>query len=1296
MAITSEEYKYLYNTKNKTAPFNIGVEMPDTLITVNGTNDYKLLDAPNLDWNNTHLFWAEMAGRRGIWDSNVDETNPTGRDIRNSFYPNYTWPSFLEAYDGKETLTPPSWAATGNINHSDEMLDILNYLLWRVLSLDYFADNWDNINTQVVEYNLLSWYEGYSWWHDKLVEYGETNEVTINPDDYLTNNFYTIPNGQDISSFRYIINPNNPKVSDFNISSSLIEGHPLNNLLINAIPIASNDPNSPIQTIYNENIDKLHYAVKSNNPAKIESLVPNNNSVVCGPVIPVIQINIAGNESLSTYIFEFALSTTGRFNQSNKTYKQQKEELLMTNGLPNTADGGETTSMFFNCGFDAMENTGDSGTEVKLYITQAANLKPGNKFGRTENKEYMTFTISKVSNLVKNVTLINNATEEAYNEGQTIYLPYWKKEEDKYEIVINYGEESEVNETHGIFSDPSVYGIYPLFIIKNETTKDVKGTMNDDGTFTGDNTVNESGDSNGYGSIIFDNETNKYYYVPPTEKSNDMIIRIYCLFYYKDDSNLPLINPCLRSFTVNLVSDVVNEIIFYDGKRTIKVFDSSIGIEKSQVAPNQNYVDFSGYKDWYLPVETPEYDETTLELDNSTHQYYYMDGGEYVQAIGQYDPNVDYYIEDDNNRVPYTYAIKSLVFNDNNNTFKLTNLNNIVARSIYSPDVHYRFCGVIPSNTINRDWAALQANGDILNEPEYFNGFDYISNTAENIYEDLNTKVDDITLPQTPHEILTGENTVITPELKKDNVTLKESKNVIITDTLGNFEGTLFSVPTIKLDTDFFNLEYHYEAASTNAKALYNLTLKKSTAILPYENGVITCDNNAGKFNADNDYYYLVFEVYCPEGTTTWGVSYKECNAYYFLKIVRKNTEKPLVAFQTFNELTHNIEYTLNNGDTDDTIEHYNLLNIVKKPIYLNRLLNETALNQNKKFRGKQWWYLYGLRENVQAIAWSDVNIWRDCFQIYNEGDECYFIELEDPNLTYNDYPIEYNKTVYENPGSGSESETITKYLGKDSNGKISSGPFLYAKFLKRIDSTNNALIIPCESNYIAITLSMTVGNDPKYTRNEAASYSGFPIYKKEYDFKFAQETINPETGLVEFKTITSEPVQITNIPLYDEANGILNINQQNTNWTQAKSIYLISNEFGTPDEEETRDDILKILHSFNVEYDINGIDENKINAHFIATNNCDFNMITIAEETNGTIPTITIDKTKPLHFCWLESEHNESSDNGRIRLIGYKPNNVIPASGELIETKIKITYDHVGIYGDKELVVNIRLKKHD
>ena len=52
MAITSREYKYLYDTKNKTAPYNIGVEMPDTLITVNGTNN----SGSRISFNMTPIF----------------------------------------------------------------------------------------------------------------------------------------------------------------------------------------------------------------------------------------------------------------------------------------------------------------------------------------------------------------------------------------------------------------------------------------------------------------------------------------------------------------------------------------------------------------------------------------------------------------------------------------------------------------------------------------------------------------------------------------------------------------------------------------------------------------------------------------------------------------------------------------------------------------------------------------------------------------------------------------------------------------------------------------------------------------------------------------------------------------------------------------------------------------------------------------------------------------------------------------------------------------------------------------
>ena len=50
-----------------------GVQVPNTLITVNNTPDYKVLDAPNIDWDAYQMDWPKSVYKFASGERNSDD-----------------------------------------------------------------------------------------------------------------------------------------------------------------------------------------------------------------------------------------------------------------------------------------------------------------------------------------------------------------------------------------------------------------------------------------------------------------------------------------------------------------------------------------------------------------------------------------------------------------------------------------------------------------------------------------------------------------------------------------------------------------------------------------------------------------------------------------------------------------------------------------------------------------------------------------------------------------------------------------------------------------------------------------------------------------------------------------------------------------------------------------------------------------------------------------------------------------------------------------------------------------------
>lgn len=1324
-----------------------GLPIPQKMVTIGGSDDYKLIDAPNIDWNKTYLFWAEQAKAKGIWNNSPEQNE--GRDIRSSFYPDYIWPSCEGTSTRVESY--PQWADTGLIQNSDDVLDILNYLLWRVLSLDYFADNWDNINTQFPEYTRLSWGTSLNWWYEQI-NASDLQEALKTPFlQELSSKYGSMPSGND---FTYLLDPD----------KTIQEGDYINKINIGTLNVSVNDIMNSISEnrdeyinviskIANEHYNDLKFGILTNHPGNFKSvwLKVNNKELSsslenpCVKFLPGGDIHIAEdgsyelgyvellNENLETVrlnTFVYSLITDGKFNDVGtlEEFNQNKINVLANKNLPKSKlDGGsnltaEQKELFKY--LDYCPNGVGEGVTVTLSFEQeASTTDPAHKFARKEEDPFLQFKLRKVSNSVTTLNLVDEQTGEAWERTEPLFVPFRHTEDDKYEIIINYPEEdNEIYRKYGL-DNSSTYGIYPHFVVKGQQgenisnntyvdyLKDCLNNINSDngqleGTF-----IHKAQSSSGvnysnfnYGNVIYEN--GKYYYVPPRAEDypdllSDMTVYIYCLLYYKDNNMPRYINPCTLSLTVLVRPDVENKIVFYDGKETIYSWDNNLQRRiPSLITKHSNWINDSTtyYTNHYTKQTTANITKIFSDNDNdytlidSLYTFYRKnEDNEYVETSAQlvkdtYLDSVDYYLEDNLHKdkiTDYSYSVKTIklswssykeyseeeytnslneVIDESRYVFSNLCVGNFggytgkssfsetIARSLFTQNVHVDFLGLIPSNLIetretdlgeDSNFESLQYNSEtrlntnetIYYENEYLNGYYESRKNQDDLYTSSNINNVHLNLPQHESDLLNlissfGVEPTETSETngnKKFTVNTSEYINSLqYTDgtTIPNtglkvLDNTFINSPENAvsriLRTNLFNIKYTHDVYNVDTEKVirYELEFRRSTAMFPYENGLFRGKNSSGSnviYNADSDYYYLVFKVSCPAGSN-FGAAYKECHAYYFLRILRApkddNNIAPLIQFiQTegldYSLSTNYIHYTAKHGDEDKT---YSFFPLVETPIYLNRCLTENAIGQNQRFKGKQWWFLSGLRNEGSSGSWAQNEISSDCFSICNIGDTYYRtspdFSLSHANWNYSRYLFpEHGMDI--RPTQDSKLSGVTYMEGKILNigeketiaGKECemSGPFIYAHTLKKIDN-NSHDVVPVAIPKVEIRLGLMYGNDEYTSRKISTTDSVLNVYKKDYDFTvgtYKYELNEDQTAfvkkLVHITPTLDSPNYVKIFKYRKQFNGANQIDAGSSRviitgnclWNMYRNqFFLLSNEFGgfkithTPEEGE-------------------------------------------------------------------------------------------------------------------------------
>ena len=160
-----------------------GVSVPDGFININGydpandSRNYKLLEALNVDWKEIELPWAKSISKWNSWNidpKNLSADGPDYTDAVNEalsdeevskklsnrvdwFNQNYDYLKDNGYIDENGKLEIPGWSKNGKIEKSEDIIDAINYLIWRVIAIDYFTNNWNNRNSERVSLKFIKY-----------------------------------------------------------------------------------------------------------------------------------------------------------------------------------------------------------------------------------------------------------------------------------------------------------------------------------------------------------------------------------------------------------------------------------------------------------------------------------------------------------------------------------------------------------------------------------------------------------------------------------------------------------------------------------------------------------------------------------------------------------------------------------------------------------------------------------------------------------------------------------------------------------------------------------------------------------------------------------------------------------------------------------------------------------------------------------------------------------------------------------------------------------------------------------
>ena len=1247
-----------------------GIQVPDTFITLNNSTDYKLLDAPNIDWDAYQMDWPKSVYKFASGERVGDDPESRQNNAIDWYTPG-------AKFHNSDEL--PSWK-NGLINESEQVIDMIDYLMWRVANLDYFCDHWNLRDSKKVNLDLVcDKTEDYTYWvnettpveyngswHDcmSLISGRPIYQTGIGDGNFYNNRFLKVNSSN--SDFNLTLQP-----SKDNSSYTLLRqtGYDKLDSFIQNYNYFGNQ-----YVIFSDSDGSLNVEVTSGTasievPANLSPTAVNNENTLFAAEIDIM-----------------VYGTTNYFYPSTSFVPALYNNVL---SLENDDWKKHSTDYFLDPCFN--ESTGDSQpVTCTMAIKQNPSTVNGVQFG--EGNLTLNLNISKVP---INCSFGINGNVNA--SGMAI--PFYNDvlESNDYNIIFTI-QENDYNIT--TIDDLMDYGLYPFFFITGEDgARDGNYRLN-----IGDDNVFNSFESDLYGTITANG--NSFTYTPPEEaNSYDKNIKIYCFLYYKDGNDNDILprcrafEPSLLEFDLTLTAEKNNRIVFLDN-------DSMPGELLRWNEDEQKYQrsNFTVNIQATNPDGTPDIRSIFIDK-NQIH---------YAGINGESDNIVD-------------YAVKDIVIGDVDyglaDSLVIREINKDIATSLYSDNVKVEFYGLAKQNSlVDRDFdfnaGCISIKGvpmnnltietdseDLLGETDTGEGipFKYIQDDSPSNY---NLYSENGYLDRNSNE---------TRQLNQDS-DLAAAKSINFSQIVinsGDFlpEGFTVSIAYGKDDNPRICMSGDAQTGYTG------FAINGSSAMFPKMNGLVSSSNCANNtttydserneitynddiYDADNDYFFYVFRIYCDAGSDVEGGGsvYSAAEAYYFLRVLR-NKKEFMLSFRDFSFEDNSVEYKVGN----DTFENRSLTRSI---IYLNRMLSEQSEKNNEDILGKQWWYVYGTHERDTTILNDRNLVIDDSFEYQDTNDDNEIkkrAKTEDFIRIYNEGEKITVKTDYQskeinelNKLSNTENNwrftedgnevTVGKYKTSN-NGNYYSGPILYVNKLKRKINTHGNYVDETytaddvfeyinNTNFQEIPIGVIIGNSDRYNRITANTSGKLNVYKKRYDFELFTTKYGVNHNLQGIIATYSSPESTKNAS-YLLDNDVLEASEYRSvlNGDYAYPIYFCSEEFSRGNNVEVTDNNDKVKIGVGGKI-IEGI-YGTYPAIELETNNTSSWLI---NDNNGqTDITPTSDPIQLYHYIYYDTDGVNADYYGLIQLFGFTTNSTPSKVG------FKVHEDENGIYAEKK-----------
>ena len=1249
-----------------------GVQVPDTLITINNSKDYKVLDAPNIDWDAYQMDWPKSVYKFSSGERVSDDPESRQNNAIDWYTPG-------AKFHNSDEL--PSWK-NGLINDSEQVIDMIDYLMWRVANLDYFCDHWNLRDSKKVTLNLVcDKTENYTYWINETSAFEYTGSWYNCMDLISGRPIYQtgLSDGNFYNNHYLKVNSSN---SDFNLTLQPSKDNSSYTLL------RQTGYDKLDSFIQNYNYFGNQYVVFSDSNGSISIEVTSGTASI---EVPENLTPTSANNENTSFVADIDImvyGTTNYFYPSKSFIPALYDNVL---SLEDDNWKKHSTDYFLDPCFN--ETTGSSQpVTCTMSIKQAPSTVNGVQFG--EGLLNLNLNISKVQ-----ISCSFGINGNVNASGMAI--PFYNDilESNDYDIIFDI-EENDYNIS--TIDDLIDYGLYPFFFITGEDgSRDTSYRLN-----IGDDNVFNSFSSDLYGTISANGNT--FTYTPPEEENSyDKNIKIYCFLYYKDGNNNDILprcrafEPSMLEFDLTLTAEKNNRIVFLDNDSMPGELLRWNDVEKKYQKSNF-LVNIQGKNpDGTLDSRSVFIDKTQIH---------------YAGINGEPSNIVDYAVKDIVIGDPEYGITESLIINE---------VNKDIATSLYSDDVKVEFYGLAKQNSLidrefdfNNGFIKLKGvNMDALKIKMDSEDFIGETDTGEAIPFKyiLDDKPTNYTLYSEDGYLDRNENEIRQLNIDTDFNTVKSSnfKSVNITNTDFIPQDLNVEIKT-SYGTDSDNPKICM-IGEENGKYT-GFVINGSSAMFPKSNGLISSSNcvdntttydserneisyNDTIYDADNDYFYYVFRIYCDAGSDVEGGGsvYSAAEAYYFLRVLR-NKKEFMLSFRDFTFDNNSVMYDFN-GNT------YENRSLTRSIIYLNRMLSEQSIANNSDIHGKQWWYIYGTHENDTTILNERTLVMNDSYEyrdsndntikkkektedfirIYNEGEK---ISVKRDYSSKEINPLNKLSNTENNwryDPSGTEI-SVGKCYTTDS-GIDYSGAILYVNKLKRkinlygnyVDensTTDDIFEYVNNTNFQEIPIGIVIGNSDRYERITANTSGKLNVYKKKYDFELATTRSESNNNLRTLVSTYSNPKSVKNATslLDDDVIGydeyISRINSE-----YSYPIYFCSQEFSSnnsPDLLEAEDKI-KIGSGGKILTEIYGTRP----AIELETNNSSSWLIDDSNGQTSIMP--TDDPIQLYHYIYYDEKGNATQLYGLIQLFGFETNST-PS-----KVSFKVHEDGNGIYAEKK-----------